>query len=253
MRIEQFTSIEEIKIFGIKIHPFPESLFLSIIGNNLETSSMIVQNGINASTFVELMDNDSLRQAIMNSDLVNVDGISVLLALRFLGYKIPEHVPCPDLAEKILSIADSNKYSVFLLGARESDLVLCRKNLQGRYPNLIIAGLHDGYFEFADETNIVDLINSVKPDILLLGMPSPKKELFVERNKNSLNTKYCFGVGGYFDILSGSKKRAPKWMRRIGMEWFYRFSQEPGRLWKRYLFGNVKFIFLILKMKMKLI
>jgi N-acetylglucosaminyldiphosphoundecaprenol N-acetyl-beta-D-mannosaminyltransferase len=245
--------MDEIEIFGIKIHPLTQSAFLSIIQSNLENGGLIVQNGVNAATVVELIDNSVLRQAISNSDLINIDGISVLLALRFLGYKVAERVPCPDLAEKVLELANSNNYSVFLLGAKEADLLLCRKNLHERYPNLVIAGHRNGYFNNMEEKEVVNFINSTNPDILLLGMPSPKKELFIENSKNLLRAKYCLGVGGFFDVLSGSKKRAPILIQKIGMEWIFRFVQEPHRMWRRYIIGNVRFVWLVLKVKMNIV
>jgi len=242
----------EIGIFGIRIHPLSKVDFLSIIESNMENGYQIVQSGINAASIVEIVNNEQFRMAIRNSNLVNVDGMSVVWALRFLGYRIPERVPCPDLAESILTLANSRHYSVFLLGAKEPCLLSCRKNLEARYPNLRIVGLHNGYFKDEDELKIVNMINKEKPDILLLGMPSPKKELFINKTKNLIYVKYCLGVGGFFDILSGSKKRAPVWMQRIGMEWFYRFIQEPRRMWKRYLIGNTLFIWLVIKEKFKL-
>lgn len=243
--------MNEICRFGIRIHPFTKNDFLNIIESCLKTGSKITQNGVNASTIIDLKADSELREAINHSDLVNIDGMSVLLALRLLGFKAPERVTSPDLAENVLAIANSNNYTVFLLGASHTSLLLCKQKIQERYKNIKIAGYHDGYFGTDQETEIVQLINEVEPDILLLGMPSPKKELFVEKNREKLEVKYFLGVGGFFDILAGLKKRAPAWIQRIGMEWGYRLLQEPRRMWRRYLIGNPKFIWLVVKEKFK--
>jgi N-acetylglucosaminyldiphosphoundecaprenol N-acetyl-beta-D-mannosaminyltransferase len=180
---------------------------------------------------------------------VNIDGMSMVWALRFLGYSAPERVACPDLANDILELAERKNYSIFLFGANESSLVLSIKNLATNFPKLKIAGYRNGYYQIEDEYGIIKMINDSMPDILFLGMPSPQKELFVEKYKNQFQVKYILGVGGFFDILSGKTKRAPLWVQRRGMEWIYRFAQEPKRMWHRYMIGNVKFIGLVLKEK----
>jgi N-acetylglucosaminyldiphosphoundecaprenol N-acetyl-beta-D-mannosaminyltransferase len=243
--------MNEIKAFNIKIHPLHRSEFLSIIEKNLQDKIKTIQNGVNASSITELFKDVNFKNAIINSDLINIDGISVVWALRLLGFKVPERVACPDIVTDLLSLAETKNYRIFLLGARESNLLLTVQNLKNNHRDLIIAGYRDGYFQQEDEPSVVQLINDSKPDILFLGLPSPKKELFAEKYKNELTAKYIFGIGGLFDILSGNKKRAPKWLQKIGMEWFYRFIQEPKRMWRRYLIGNTEFIWLVLKEKFK--
>jgi N-acetylglucosaminyldiphosphoundecaprenol N-acetyl-beta-D-mannosaminyltransferase len=244
--------MKKIYFFDIKIHPLVRSEFLEIIESNLRNGNQIIQNGLNAASINELVINEELKQAYKNSDLVNIDGMSIVWALRFLGYNIPERVACPDLADDILSMAEKNHFSIFLFGAKERNLLLSKKALKERFPNLLIAGCRNGYYREDDELAIVDQINRTNPDILFLGLPSPCKELFVEKYRSEINAKYILGVGGLFDILCGLTKRAPLWVQKIGMEWFYRFSQEPLRLWKRYLIGNFKFIWYVYKEKNKI-
>jgi N-acetylglucosaminyldiphosphoundecaprenol N-acetyl-beta-D-mannosaminyltransferase len=241
--------MREIEVLNIKVHPLSKSEFLSLIMSNLENGCQIVQNGVNSASIKALVNNEELRRAINNSDLINIDGMSVVWILRFLRYDVPERVACPDLASDILAMAEKRKYSVFLFGAQEASLLLCKKRLQDNYPKLKIAGYRNGYYQAEEELTIVDMINSTNPDILFLGMPSPQKELFAEKYSHKLNAKYIFGVGGYFDILSGFTKRAPQWVQNIGMEWCYRLVQEPRRMWRRYLIGNFRIIRLVLKEK----
>ena len=245
--------MRELEVFNIKVNPLYRAEFLSIVESNLKNGHKIVQNGVNAATINGIVKNEKFRNALNNSDLINIDGMSVVWALSFLGYDIPERVACPDLAIDILRMAERQNYTVFFLGAQETCLCLCQKRLLNIFPRLIIAGSRNGYYHEEEEEEIIEMINRANPDIIFLGMPSPKKELFAEKYRHILTAKYLFGVGGLFEILSGLKKRAPQWMQNIGMEWFYRFLQEPGRMWRRYLVGNSHFIWLVFKERIKLL
>ena len=138
-----------------------------------------------------------------------------------------------------------------MLGTGKEQLQSAVHNIQIKYPKLEISGYRDGFFKEEEEPGIVELINQAKPNILFLGLPSPKKEFFVEKFKNQLHVNYVLGVGGFFDILAGTIKRAPVWMQKIGLEWFYRFMQEPKRLFRRYFIGNFIFLGLVIREKMR--
>lgn len=239
--------MKQIEAFNIKIHPLTRSEFVSVIREHLEKGASLVQFGVNSATIVDIGQDDIYRAVLNDTGLVNIDGMSVVWALRLLGYRIPERVATPDLAHDILEMAALNGYTVYLLGAREEVIKSCVKNLRNKHPDLRIAGSRNGYFLQDEVRNIVDQINSVHPDILLLGMSSPQKEFFVNNNKDLLKVKYILGVGGYFDILSGNTRRAPEWMQVTGLEWLFRLLQEPGRMWKRYMIGNFRFLWLVLK------
>lgn len=243
--------MEEYKIFKIKIHPLYKSEFLDIIETNLKEGNQIVQNGVNSASITELIHNEELTQAYNNSTLINIDGMSVVCALRFLGHDVPERVACPDLADDILKMAEKNNFGIFLLGTTEKSIRSCVGNIKESYPGIKLLGYRNGYFSDDEEDLVVKMINNSDADILFIGMPSPKKEFFVEKYRDMLNVRYILGVGGYFDIISGITKRAPNWIQRIGMEWFYRFMQEPRRMWRRYLIGNSRFIWLVIKEKFK--
>jgi N-acetylglucosaminyldiphosphoundecaprenol N-acetyl-beta-D-mannosaminyltransferase len=243
--------MKEIRIFNIKVNPLLKKEFIQIIDSHLKEGKQIIQNGVNAASVNELTTNNQLLESYNNSSLVNIDGMSMVWALRFLGHSVPERVACPDLAIDILKLAEKRNFSIFLLGADETTLSLSVNNIRKSFPKLNISGYRNGYFQSKDEYLVIKMINKANPDILFLGMPSPKKELFVEKYKNQLQVKYFLGVGGFFDILAGKIKRAPLWMQKGGMEWIYRFAQEPKRMWYRYMIGNIKFIKLVIKEKYK--
>ncbi|MBE0675616.1 MAG: WecB/TagA/CpsF family glycosyltransferase [Bacteroidales bacterium] len=245
------SDLETITMFNININPLRRFEFLSIIESGIKNGRQIAQFGVNSATINEIVRNEEFRNVINNADLVHIDGMSVVWALRSFGYVIPERVATPDLADDILAMADREGMSVFLFGAKEATLSLCRINIENKYSHLKIAGSHNGYYEPEEEESIFNIINEANPDILLLGMSSPKKELFFESYRHKIQARYILGVGGYFDILSGQIRRAPRWMQNRGLEWLFRLMQEPRRLWKRYLIGIHQFFWLVTREKFR--
>lgn len=241
--------MNHIDAFNIKVHPATLSEFVAIIKQHLHQGKKLVQFGVNSATVNEARDNDEFRRVINSTDLLNIDGMSVVWALRCLGYVVPERVATPDLADEIIRMAAEEKFSVFLFGATDEVLSLCLENLHKVYPSLVITGSRNGYYQPHEEGVIIDQINSSGADILFIGISSPKKELLYDKFRDRLGVFYVLGVGGYFDILSGKTKRAPKWMQDIGLEWVFRLIQEPRRMWKRYLIGNNKFLWTLIREK----
>jgi N-acetylglucosaminyldiphosphoundecaprenol N-acetyl-beta-D-mannosaminyltransferase len=116
-----------------------------------------------------------------------------------------------------------------------------------RHPRLSIAGRHNGYFQADQEIGIADAIRESGARLLLVGISSPMKERFLARNLERLGPLLAMGVGGSFDVWAGKTTRAPEWMQHAGLEWFYRFAQEPRRMWRRYLVGNLRFAWMVLR------
>lgn len=246
---ELLPEMNQINAFNIKVHPATISEFVSIIRQNLRQKKLLVQFGVNSATVNETFENEDYRRIINSADLLNIDGMSVVWALRCLGHKVPERVATPDLAEGVMAMAAEEGFSVFLFGATETVISLCLANLRGKYPTMRIAGWRHGYYDSTEESTIIDQINQSDADILLIGISSPKKELLYDKYRDKLRVNYVLGVGGYFDILSGRTKRAPKWMQKRGLEWVFRLLQEPRRMWRRYLIGNNKFLWTLIREK----
>jgi N-acetylglucosaminyldiphosphoundecaprenol N-acetyl-beta-D-mannosaminyltransferase len=123
-----------------------------------------------------------------------------------------------------------------------------------KYGTSIIAGYCDGYFSKAEETRVAKQIAESGAQLLFVAISSPHKENFLYENREILSgVNFTMGVGGSFDVIAGYTKRAPIWMQKIGLEWFYRFIQEPKRMWKRYIYGNSKFVQIVIKEKLNLV
>jgi N-acetylglucosaminyldiphosphoundecaprenol N-acetyl-beta-D-mannosaminyltransferase len=202
---------------------------------------------INAAKTVHCRRDTELRRAIDRADLLLADGVPIVWASRLTGAGLPGRVNGTDLMEAMLGNAAERGYRVFLLGAQPDVLDRCVQQILLRYPNINIVGYRDGYFSQADEKQVVQQINESRADILFLGMGTPQKELWADRNLPFLNVSVCQGVGGSFDVLAGLVKRAPEWVQRCGLEWSFRLLQEPKRLWRRYLTTNLVFLWLVLR------
>ena len=197
---------------------------------------------INASK-VNLMNDDPKLQEIVNScPLINADGASIVWAAKILGVPLTERVTGIDLFVNLVKIAAEKGYKIFLFGAKEEVVQKVKEKFENQYPDLQIVGYRNGYFTEADEPEIVKNMAESGADMLFVAFSSPKKEYWVNKYLQQLNIPFVMGVGGSFDVVAGITERAPKWMQEHGMEWFYRFIQEPRRLWNRYIVGNGKFI-----------
>lgn len=201
---------------------------------------------VNASKIVNMWRNPELSAAVLGSDVIYADGMSVVWASRILGDPLPGRVTGIDLMQGILEHGQIRGYRVFCLGAEQKVLDKVCKEFAAKYPGIIIAGARSGYFTEFEEKQVADEIRDAKADVLLVAITSPKKEKFMARWGEHCNVPVVHGVGGSFDIVAGLVERAPLAWQRSGMEWLYRVLQEPGRLWKRYLVTNTVFIYLII-------
>ncbi|MDO8847171.1 MAG: WecB/TagA/CpsF family glycosyltransferase [Coriobacteriia bacterium] len=202
---------------------------------------------INAGKVVMMQDVPGLREAIASCEIVNADGQSVVWAGRMLGLDVPERVAGIDLMWRLLAEAEEHAWPVYLLGAREEVLQGCLARILEVHPRLVVAGARNGYFD--DDAAVARTIRDSGARLLFVGITSPKKEFFLAERLPEMGPVFAMGVGGSFDVIAGLTKRAPVWMQRTGLEWFYRFAQEPRRMWKRYLVGNSRFALLTLKEK----
>jgi len=206
---------------------------------------------INAAKVVNAQKDSALKESIISCDIINADGQAIVWAARFLNRPLPERVAGIDLMENLVRLAAQKKYRIFFLGAKEEVVKEVVNVYSKMYNKEIIAGYRNGYFTKEEEQAVAGQIADSEANILFVAMSSPKKEIFLNTYKSLIQTPFIMGVGGSFDVVSGLVKRAPLWMQKSGMEWFYRVIQEPRRMWKRYLFGNSEFIYLVLKEKAK--
>jgi N-acetylglucosaminyldiphosphoundecaprenol N-acetyl-beta-D-mannosaminyltransferase len=199
---------------------------------------------INAAKLVRLQRDAQLRDVIAGCELVTADGQAVVWAARVLGRPLPERVTGIELMDAVARRASERGYSVYVLGARPEVLERALAVLREKYPELQLSGRH-GYFSAEEEQEVVETIAEAAPDVLFVAFETPGKELFLARNRDRLRIPFVMGVGGAVDILGGVRKRAPRWLQRLGLEWAFRLAQEPRRLAGRYVVGNTRFTWLV--------
>lgn len=191
------------------------------------------------------------RAVLQQAARVLPDGIGIKLGCRLLGVGLKANVNGTDLFPRLCARAAQDGLSLYLLGARPGVATAAALNMQNRYPGLRIAGVRDGYFA-ADATGaVIADINASGADVLLVAFGAPKQELWLAEHHTQLAPPVRMGVGGLFDFYSGRIRRAPQWMREIGLEWTWRLMQEPGRMWRRYVIGNPMFLYRVWRQKLE--
>ena len=251
-QISKFTHQKDKRFYAMStpmdVLTMKETLF--IIDEAIKSNKQIQHVVINAAKVVDLNKNPSLKKVIDECDIVNIDGQAVVWAARFLGIPVSERVAGIDLMENLVELAAQKGYGIYFLGAKEEVLKKVIQNYQEKYKGIKISGYRNGYFKSEEEELIALEISKMETKILFVAISSPKKEFFLNKYKGVMNVPFVMGVGGSFDVVAGEVKRAPLWMQKYGLEWLFRFLQEPRRMWKRYILGNIEFIWIVLREKL---
>jgi len=220
---------------------------VKIINTSIREKKQLKHVVVNVAKLVYMQKDLELYESVVNSDIINPDGQAIVWASKFLGKPLPERVTGIDLMQNLVKLAYEKGYKIFFFGAKEEVVKKVVEKYSNEFSKDIIAGYRNGYFKQNEEEFVAKQIADSGADILFVAISSPKKEIFLNKYKGTINVPFIMGVGGSFDVVAGVIKRAPKWMQKCGLEWFYRLLQEPKRMWKRYLFTNVIFIYLFIK------
>ena len=202
---------------------------------------------VNVDQLVKASRDPELRRIINECALINVDGMPVVWASRLVGKPLKERIAGVDLFESLMQRSASKGWRVYLLGAREDVVSGVKQIYEKKYPGLVVAGYRNGYWKPEEEARVVAQVTAAKADLLFVAISSPKKEHFLGRYQAEMKIPFAMGVGGTFDVAVGKVKRAPMWMQNAGLEWFYRFLQEPRRMFKRYFVDDMAFFWLLVK------
>lgn len=248
--------MDEQKIFSLMDIPISNITMLQAID--------MIQSGINSFTpqrgaqefaFINAhcvnvaAGNPEYLQILRNSHAVFPDGSGIKKAAGMLGCTLADNVNGTDMFPLLCREFAKTGKKMFLLGAGPGiaeKTAVWAENAAGAP---VIAGYHDGFFSDENLPEVLSSINSAAPDLLLVAMGVPRQELWIHNNLSSLKVPVCMGVGGLFDFYSGRIKRAPMIFRRLGIEWVWRLLMEPGRMWKRYIIGNITFMIRIRRIK----
>lgn len=227
--------------------------FISMMVNNKQKKMYFA---INVDCYNIALKNVEYRDILKNKyAVVYIDGMGLIKAQKFLKMKVAkERIATTDLFPALFSYLEENEIfdkKFFLFGGKENTALTVRENFKIKFPNVKIAGVMDGYnVDLNNSKMLIEEINKLNIDFLFVGLGCPLQEKWVIENYEALNVNNIITCGGLFDYYSGNVKRAPKWMQDNSLEWFYRLIQEPKRLFKRYVFGNSRFLFKVFKLKL---
>lgn len=229
------TSNKRIRILDIPVDMVDSKEALSIFERIIDEPGCNLVVTPNSEIIVNATKDKELKKIIESAALVIPDGIGLVYASKIMGVPLKERVTGIDFLSSILEFLEKTGKSVFFLGSKPatddqpSVAQLAADKIKEKYPSLKIVGSHHGYFKEDDEPTIVQEINNSEADFLCVALGSPKQERFVYNNQKELNVKAAIGVGGSLDIWAGTLKRAPEFYRNHGLEWLYRFIQQPSR------------------------
>lgn len=191
------------------------------------------------------------REAYAGAALVLTDGMPLVWAAKLLGTPVKAKVSGSDLTPRLAAAAAEHGRSVYFLGGHEGAAEECAGVLTKRHPTLTVAGTAcppmGFHLDDAKNRAVIEAVRAANPDILFVGLGSPKQELWIHRHHEDLGVPVSLGIGASIDFVSGRVKRAPRWMQKSGLEWLHRLGSEPRRLWRRYLLQDSPFVWRVMK------
>ena len=225
---------------------------------SLELSERLIKNGRynyvvtpNIDHIVKIEKDKEFAKLYEEADLIITDGMPLVWVSKLKKHPIKEKISGSDYFPRLCEISAKKGFKIFLLGAAEGVAEKAKDNLECKYKGLHIVGTYSPAYGFEKDEKeiqkIISLVRDSNPDILAVGLGAPKQEKFIYRYLDELKVPLSLGVGATIDFEAGNVKRAPKWMQKNGLEWFYRFVQEPRRMFKRYFVDDMEFIKIILK------
>ena len=248
---ERTGSLPAASVLGVRINPLNEDSVASWIDERIAEgrggAAVVVQT--NVHSLVTAREDPEYRQALAAAELAVPDGMPLVWHLRAQGYRSQERVYGPDLMNRCAALASQRGWRCFLYGSTSDVVSAAAETLRMNFPHISIVGTCSPPFRPltpAEETSVHELINTARPNLLWVALGGPKQDLWMIRNRDRLRVDVMHGVGAAFDFLAGTVTQAPPWMQHAGLEWFFRLIVEPGRLWRRYTLGNIRFVVYLL-------
>ena len=228
------------KLYNKSFEEFNKTIF-----KNLKYNKKMFIVTSNPETFMIANMEKDFKTLLLNKDTTIVaDGIGIIKSARMLGYKMEERVPGIDISINLLKYGNQLKKDLYLFGSTDEVITKMKSVLDTKYSNIKLVGSSNGYVN--DKDKVFEEIISLKPDIILVALGIPEQEKLIYKHLSKFEKGIFIGVGGSLDVISGYKKRAPKILIKLNLEWLYRILKEPKRI-KRFYQRNIKFIVLINK------
>ncbi len=243
--------MEKQKLLNTYVNNIDMNEAISEIEKMIQSSRKSYVVAINVDVVIKIEEDSYLKEIVDKADMVLVDGKPLIWISKIHKSPIKAKISGSDLVPELCEVAAKKGYSIFILGGKEGIAKKARDKMEEKLPNIKIVGTYSPPFGFEKDEEELKKINSLiseaKPDLLITCFGCPKQEKFIYENIDKYDAKVSICAGATVDFLAGNVKRAPKWMSEHGLEWFYRFLQEPKRLFKRYFVDDVKILKLIWK------
>lgn len=221
---------ECVDFFGISISNKDIEDLLHVADGFIQARTFHLVVTLNGEMAARAFRDEEFLHIVQQAHLVVADGVGIVWGVRMLGSRIENRVPGIEFAGRLLDLAAQQGYRVYLLGAKPDVVKRAVANVQERYPGLVVAGYHSGYFDAAEEEQIISQIHELHADIVLVGMGGGIQEKWLWKNRDRLGVSLAMGVGGTFDVWSGTVRRAPRFVQKTGTEWLYRLIVQPSRI-----------------------
>lgn len=231
---------------GCPLHPIAVDTLIEIVADAASGGRRLRIGYLNAHTSNLCARQAAMREALGACDIVYADGQAVVWAARLLGCPAPERVNAGDFIERLLEACAVRGVSVYVLGSYKGVARRAAREWTARVSGLTVAGAEHGFLEEGEEQAAARRVRDSGAGLLLVGMGSPRQEAWMAQWGDTSGAPVVWCVGALFEYASGMRRRAPEWMRRAGLEWAFRLALEPGRLWRRYVVGNVIFLWRVL-------
>jgi len=241
---------EYINILGVNVSATNLSLACESIGNWIETKKKTYVCIVPVSTIVDCQSDLKYKDIVNGAGMATPDGMPLVWIGKSSKNKTIQRTYGPDLMMNMCQRSQEKGYRHYFYGSTPERSQKLKNRLKEIYPALNIVGCFSPGFQdqnTIEEEVVLKEINQAKPDVLWVGLGSPKQDYWMYNHRDKLDVPVMVGVGAAFDFISGSKPQAPRWMQQNGLEWLFRLCCEPKRLWRRYLIGNTKFVFLLIK------
>ena len=220
------------RIFGVDIDNITEEDAQQITKNLIQDShkSCTFIASPNVEFVMRAQKDKEFFEVLKKAKLATPDSIGIIWAGKKIKKPFKKRIPGQRYFRLVLEMAEKEGYTVYLLGGKGDTPRLAKENVEKIFPNLKIVGYHEGYFEQDSESDVIKQINKLQPNILFVALGAPKQEKWIVAHQHELQVDVAAGQGGTFDYEAGNIKRAPMWIQKIGMEWFWRLLKQPSRI-----------------------
>ena len=247
--------MQSVQLLGVRVDPLTKAELIQYIDDAVRAKAHVVVANVNVQATNLAQKEPSFRDFLNGSGAVFCDGFGVLLGASLLGHRIPERITFADWTWDFAEHAQKRRWGLFFLGAKPGVAERAGDALRARYPDLRILGSHHGYFDKSrdhpENRRVIETINAAEPDVVLVGFGMPAQEFWLRDNWADVKAHVALPAGAAFDYVSGRVRRGPRWMTEHGLEWLARLAIDPRRLWRRYLIGNPRFLWAVLRERVR--